>query len=405
MDQDKDIGLPELGNTPEDIEAERVRKRDEELARYWLDPSLDYPEPHFLFEYHTVGFSPLGGIQAISGQKKNGKTFVLAQLMAVALGYNKDRVQTYLSGLTVRESTLRHLGHEPRVLYCDTEMEQLNTAKVLRRVHWLCGWDMKQRNDRFFVQWLREVPKCEKESANHERWRLIKNAIDAVNPDIVFVDGLRDLVNDFNDNAESSEIITEMMSLASQRQLCIWNVLHMNPRPQNDDESKMRGHLGTELGNKVSDTFVSMKKKDATTGKVSFVVKQQDARGKDVDDWTFEVVDNAGGLGIPRMIVPNAAQIASMQATEEDIEISEVVRVLKGIIFPPNTEFLSNIFEKLKRELHVGKPKAQKLFNKTLEKHPGLAYQRRDNKWVLNKDMLSAYEQNLPFVPREEDVF
>ena len=39
------------------------------------------------------------------------------------------------------------------------------------------------------------------------------------------------------------------MALAEQRQICIWNTLHMNPRMKNDDESKMR--LGTELGNKV----------------------------------------------------------------------------------------------------------------------------------------------------------
>ena len=52
------------------------------------------------------------------------------------------------------------------------------------------------------------------------------------------------LVNDFNDNSESSAIVGEMMSLASKNNCCIWNVLHMNPRPSNDDESKMRGHLG-----------------------------------------------------------------------------------------------------------------------------------------------------------------
>ena len=179
-------------------------------------------------------------------------------------------------------------------------MEQLNTAKVLRRVHWLCEWDMKARNERFFVLWLREVPKKDPNSANHERWRLIRNAIEQVNPDIVFVDGLRDLVNNFNDNEESAEIVSEMMTLASNRNLCIWNVLHMNPKPSNDDESKMRGHLGTELGNKVSDTFVSVKKKDAS-GNVTFTVKQQDARGKDVDDWKFQIVDDAGGLGIPKI--------------------------------------------------------------------------------------------------------
>ena len=294
---------------PEIRTAEQIRA--DELKPYWLDPTVEYPEPHFLYEYHGVGFSPLGGIQAISGQKKNGKTFVLAQLMAAALGYGKDRIADYLPGLTIRESTVEHLGHAPKVLYCDTEMERLNSAKVLRRVHWLCGWDMKAPSDRFAVLWLREVPKPEQDTCNHERWRLIKSAIEVFSPDIVFVDGLRDLVNDFNSNEESSQIINEMMSLASQREMCIWNVLHMNPRPSNDDESKMRGHLGTELGNKVSDTFISIKKKDATTGDVTFTVKQNDARGKDVDDWKFRVTDDAGGLGIPRIIDSATTDIQS----------------------------------------------------------------------------------------------
>ena len=41
--------LPELHNTPEELAAEEVRKRDEELRKYWLDPTIDYPEPHHLF--------------------------------------------------------------------------------------------------------------------------------------------------------------------------------------------------------------------------------------------------------------------------------------------------------------------------------------------------------------------
>lgn len=288
----------------------------EELRQYWLDPEQEYPEPHYLYEYNGVAFSPLGGIQAISGQKKNGKTFVLAQLMAAALGTGTERVTQYLGGLRTNADTVGWLGHEPKVLYCDTEMEQLNTAKVLRRVHWLCGWDMKQRSDRFFVLWLREVPKTEHMTANKERWRLIKNAIEQTSPDIVFIDGLRDLVNDFNDNSESSAIVGEMMSLASQKNICIWNVLHYNPRPSNDDESKMRGHLGTELGNKVSDTFVSIKKKD-NEGNVTFTVKQQDARGKDVEDWQFVITDDAGGLGIP-MILSETTNTPADQAPQYD---------------------------------------------------------------------------------------
>lgn len=297
--------LPALNNTPEELEAERDKGLFDEVRSYLLDPTIDYPEPHFMFEFNGVGFSPLGGIQAMSGQKKNGKTFVLSQLIAVALGSGTERVETYLPGLTTCEATIEHLGHEPRVLYCDTEMELLYGARVLRRVHWLCNWDMKARSDRFYVLRLREMKEADNTTVNNERWRVIKNAIHFLKPDIVFIDGLRDIVNDFNDNKESSQIVGEMMSLASRMNICIWSVLHMNPRPGNDDESKMRGHLGTELGNKVSDTFISTKKKDADTGKYTYTVRQEDARSKPVDDWKFVITDDAGMLGIPMIIANN----------------------------------------------------------------------------------------------------
>lgn len=254
-----------------------------------------------MLEYNGVPFSTIGGIQAISGQKKNGKSFVLTQLMAAILGHDNERTQQYLPGLTVPERTIEFLGHEPRVLYVDTEMEKLNSAKVLRRVHWLCGWDMKYPNERFNVLWLKNMPRDEQEKAHVRRWRLIKSAIEAVSPDIVFIDGIRDLLSSINDEQTAVEILSEMSMIAEERRMCIWNALHQNPRFNSDGEdSKMRGWTGTELGNKVSDTLVCIKSKTASG--VTFTVKQQDARGKDLDDWKFEVSDNAGNLGIPRII-------------------------------------------------------------------------------------------------------
>lgn len=285
-----------------------------ELRPYLLDPREDYPEPYYMFEYNGVPFSALGGLQAISGQKKNGKSFVLTQLMAVCLGIGAERVDSNLKGLRVPERTVQWLGHEPRVLYVDTEMEKLNSAKVLRRVHWFCGWDMKEPNERFNVLWMREIEGNDKEMAFQKRYRLIKYAIEMLHPDIVFIDGVRDIIGDFNDNAESAALVQELMSLASRHNICIWLALHMNPRPGNDDESKMRGHLGTELGNKVTDTLVSIKKKDASG--VTFTVKQQDARGKDMEDWMFEVTDEAGNLGVPRILNASAGPPVEIRCDE-----------------------------------------------------------------------------------------
>lgn len=287
----------------------------DQLRPYLLDASKDYSEPYNMLEYNGVQFSPLGGIQALSGQKKNGKTFVIAQLIAVCLAPDSPRVHDNLPGLTVPQRTLEHLGHLPNVLWIDTEMEELNSAKVLRRVHWLIDHPMNQPHERFHVLWMRTVEGTENEPAFKKRWRLIKLAIEVMHPDIVFIDGVRDIIGDFNDNAASSQLVQELMATAEKYHICIWNVLHMNPRPGNDDESKMRGHLGTELGNKVTDTLVSIKKKQGT--QVTFTVKQMDARGKDMEDWQFEVTDQAGALGIPR-IVGSGGSVAKKEPIQPD---------------------------------------------------------------------------------------
>lgn len=337
----------------------------EELAPYWLDPTQNYPEPHYLLQYNGVGFSPLGGIQALSGQKKNGKTFVLAQLIAAILGHGSERVEAYLHGLSVREDTLAWLGREPSVLYVDTEMEQLNSAKVLRRVHWLCQWEQTVPNERFRVLWLRQIEKTEKEAAYERRYSLIKKAIEWMQPTAVFIDGVRDIIGDFNNNEESSALVTDLMAIATKMNCCIWNVLHANPRMQNDDESKMRGHLGTELGNKVSDTFISQKKKDADTGRVTFTVKQQDARGKDVDDWKFEIVDDAGsGLGIPR-IMSREQEVQPVQEIGR-ARVEELIAIIDKMAFRANGKTYTEINDALKEQGYTSNRKKKRIIDDAL---------------------------------------
>lgn len=283
--------------TPDEI-------RWDTLRPYLLDPREDYPEPYYMLEYNGVPFSTVGGLGAISGQKKNGKSFVLTQLMAAILGSNtSERTRQYLPGLKVPDRTIDYLGHPPKVLYVDTEMERLNSAKVLRRVHWLCGVDMNQPfpGDRFAVLWLKNMPKDEGIKPYKKRYELIKLAIDAIQPDVVFIDGLRDLLASINDEEQGTTILDELASMAEERRMSIWCALHQNPKVNSDGEdAKMRGWIGTELGNKVSDTFVSIKSK--TQNGVTFTVKQQDARGKDIDDFKFEITEDAGALGVPRII-------------------------------------------------------------------------------------------------------
>jgi len=317
QEENNNIQLPPAGGDPRDIMFEQLRP-------YLLDPREDYPEPYHMLEYNGVPFSKVGGLAAISGQKKNGKSFVLTQLMAAILGCNSDRTQQFLPGLKVPERTIDYLGHIPKVLYVDTEMEKLSSAKVLRRVHWLCGWDMKYPNDRFAVLWLKNMPKDGDTPAYRKRYELIKMGIECIQPDVVFIDGLRDLLLSINDEQQGTTILDELGSYAEERNMSIWCALHQNPaRKNDDDEAKMRGWIGTELGNKVSDTLVSIKSK--TAAGVTFTVKQQDARDKDLDDWKFEITDEAGNLGVPR-IISNGTNLSSKSKEQPVYDDPKLIR-------------------------------------------------------------------------------
>ena len=384
-------------------EAEAILERRKEIEPYLLDATQNYPEPYFMLEYKGTPFSTIGGIQALSGQKKNGKTFLMAQMMAAILGVDSNRVATMLPGLKVPERTLEHLGHMPKVLYVDTEMEKLNSAKVLRRVHWLCGWQMDMPCERFNVLWLRSVKdvKDDKgkvtERAYEKRYRIIKQAIDILKPDAVFIDGIRDLIGDFNDNAASSALVLDLMALAEEKHICIWNTLHMNPRMKNDDESKMRGHLGTELGNKITDTLVCIKHKE--NGNVWFTVKQDDARDKDLDDWEFIVTDAAGSLGIPQMrqvATPDEQEDAKIQ--QERIKADDLFKLYH---WTPSGATWTDL-NKFARSKGISEYKFRELFNTAAES--GIIYRTDKKKYHyagLNGSIPDSKVEEMPFQPSD----
>ena len=308
--------LPQTA-TPEELAWQRIRP-------YLLDPRENYPEPYYMLEYNGVPFSKIGGMGAMSGQKKNGKSFVFTELIAAIVGDGCERVQQYLPGLRVPERTIEYLGHKPRALYIDTEMERLSSAKVMRRVHWLCDVDMNAPfpEDRFAVLWLKNMPRNDDKRPYIQRFDLIKTAIEMIQPDVVFIDGLRDLVASINDEEAGTTILDYFGSIAEERNLSIWLALHQNPSRNNEvEDAKMRGWIGTELGNKVSDTLVSIKSK--TANGVTFTVKQQDARDKDLDDWKFEITDDAGNLGIPRITNSgtNMPSKSKEQVTCDDVTV------------------------------------------------------------------------------------
>lgn len=345
--------------------------KDIDISENELSLADDYPETKMILTYKGIGFGAIGGIQFITGHQKNGKTFLMAQLMAAILSKGGERTKEYIPGLEYNEE-IREEFPNPTVLYIDTEQEKENTAKVARRVHWLCGWPLNEPNDRFHVVWLRA------EDSNEGRWAKVRAAIDKYKPLAVFVDGIRDVLGDFNDLKESASLIDQCMSMSTYLHCTFWSVLHENP-----GSDKMRGHLGTEAANKASDVIRVTKKKTASG--VTFEVEQVAARGRDIESWQFVVTDDAGRLGVPK--ITNSGVMLSSSVKIGNVGLNDWKRLCDAcdLVLGNAISLSKNKLEyQLKYACKFGTNKVRDFIDKAIEF--GVIIERPANTWGYDKD-------------------
>ena len=123
-----------------------------------------------------------------------------------------------------------------------------------------------------------------------ERRALLTEAVTRCKPDLVIVDGIRDLVNDINDGVLAQEVMEELMKLAADKKCCIVCVLHQN---KGSEDHNLRGWIGTELMNKAFEVYACEKLMPQRI----FKVEQTLTRKYDIEQTMyFEVGDD----GLPR---------------------------------------------------------------------------------------------------------
>lgn len=303
---------PELpGQVPEFLKGDDWYEVD--ISPYELNFQEQYRPPKFTLSWRGIPFAPLGGIHNITGQSGNGKTMTIAQFMATILCGQVGGLRYELAG---------ERPH-PTLLYIDTEMEKDNTIAVKNRVLTLAGRDIGREYDDFKVIMLREVPDTKRLSKNKHgedvertvpaavmRWRMVLKAIWSYRPTVCFIDGLMDVVADFNDNVMCQELIYKCMQVATNYEMSLWCILHQNPGGE-----KLVGHLGSFLERKVTDVIQTKKEKDKQTGDVKFTVSQKKARSRDIDEWQF-MVEPVMGWGVPRQIGDNSEPLTTVKPEE-----------------------------------------------------------------------------------------
>ena len=199
------------------------------LEQLRITPEKQLKPMEFLFHLFGKPCFPRRELVAITGKAKSGKTFVTSMLMACC--QSRDVL------------AFQRIGDEPlRVLWYDTEQSDESTQDILKnRVMRMVDGDV-QLFDIFNVRGV----------AWKERRDLLREAVTRCKPDLVIVDGIRDLVNDINDGVLAQEVMEELMHLATEHDCSIVCVLHQN---KSGEDHNLRGWIGTELMNKAFEVY------------------------------------------------------------------------------------------------------------------------------------------------------
>ena len=224
-------------------------------SNYQVNITDTFYDPEPIVKQGDRSIVSRGNIAAITGKSKSFKTFLTSAIAAAFL----------------EDECLSLSGPGGKVLFIDTEQSKSHCNIVQKRIYRLCGWDQDKISERLIYLSLRELNA-------EERLEIVKEAIKDISPDLVIIDGIRDLINDFNDIGESSGVITLLMSLSTEKNCGIVTVLH-----QNKSDNNARGHLGTELCNK-SETVLQVAREDGIA-----TVSPVFSRNQEIEPFSFRI--------------------------------------------------------------------------------------------------------------------
>jgi hypothetical protein len=220
-------------------------------------------------EFNILGTH--GNFSLVKGKAKSKKSFFINMAIAAAVG--KGLLQNKLRSLLKDNFN--------KVLYFDTEQSKYHVQKAVKRICSQIGVGIPSNLNTYGLR----------KSSPSERLKLVEYAIENT-PSLGFVviDGIRDLITSINDEAEASNIASNLLKWTEEFNIHIIVVLHENP-----GSDKARGHIGTELMNK-AETVIALQvdKYDESVSSVSAGF----CRNKAFKPFAFTITDD----GLPKII-------------------------------------------------------------------------------------------------------
>lgn len=212
--------------TKEEVELRDLMERVKS-TKFSMKQKVELPEPALVFyqDGREMTLATKGMMGVFTGAHKSGKSFVLASI-----------ISSHLSGGT--EVLNFSLKLPRKLIWIDTEQSNYFFHMTQQRIYHMAG--LNDDVDRYEAYHLRKF-------SAKQRFLAIKSIINENENvlDGLIIDGIVDLMTDYNDLAESRLYMDELMAWTEDRGILLLGVLHVNK-----GDGKLRGHLGTEVQNK-----------------------------------------------------------------------------------------------------------------------------------------------------------
>ncbi len=325
---------------------------DDLLTKYLLDPTEQISNPPSVLELRlgleTYTLGTAGNISLIQGKAKSRKSYFVSALAAAAIrqGFNENILK---AGIV-----------KGKVIFFDTEQGDFHAQRVNQRTLHLAGIPVEQGQEYLKYFALRRA------DTNADRLAIIEYVLKRIEGvSLVIIDGIVDVANGVNEEAESIALVSRLMKISADLNLHLITVLHEN---KNDRGAK--GHLGSYLVQKSETVYGVSRSEDGFTTYIeglytrnaSFPDLELSVQGRDVDISVKEMEGPAGKEFSPSDLERIARSIVGKTRNTAIEYVRDVERCKKG-----------------EASKAVSLMEAAKIITFTQEKYPKISLALEDN--------------------------
>ncbi len=198
----------------------------------WVNPYAVVEEEKPLIEIDGERLATRGGLVLVKGEEKVGKSTFMYYLESCLFSRKHGNISTPQEDL--------------KILNCDTEQSVFHITMGVKRVMDICKReDVEVTTDRFFNFELRSEDM-------DMRFGIIQDIMENTYPDVLVIDNLADLIDDYNNIKDSRRLISQLVQMAEQYKCVVILVVHTTK-----EKSHALGTLGGD-GVKKAEAILSI---------------------------------------------------------------------------------------------------------------------------------------------------